>query len=163
MEKEIRKNGNLIGWQGQPLTEEEKNNKRVSEINYELLHAKKILETYRDEQIELRATLKRDFDNLSDYKQTKLKKEIRRHRAVLNGLNNYIPSLKREKEALSKSHPKNMHAQRTKEEKLQNRYNRIIEHCNKCGFQSPNCNECWVLAEKKKVEEKLNRLKSKNE
>ena len=79
------------------------------------------------------------------------------HRYILNGIQAYVKLLNCEREKLERSHPKRMKPKRTKEEKLLYKQNRIIERCNKCSF--PNyCKECYVLGEKKELEEKLKKL-----
>ena len=155
MEKRIYSNGNFVGVQCSELTEEEKIGKRISEIVFELKHVNNIYNKFREEQIELRNMIK--SEKLGYFKAKKVKKEIMQHRYILNGIQAYVKSLNGERERLERLHPNRMKPKRTKQEKLLYKQNRIIERCNKCSF--PNCcKECYVLREKKEVEEKLKKL-----
>ena len=156
MEKKIYANGNFVGVQCSELTEEEKIGKRISEIVLELKHVNNIYDKFREEQVELRRVLK--SEELGYFKAKKVKKEIMQHRYILNGIQTYVKLLNCEREKLERSNPKRMKPKRTKEEKLLYKQNRIIERCNKCSF--PNgCKECYVLGEKKELEEKLKKTK----
>lgn len=106
MEKKIYANGNFVGVQFSELTEEEKINKRISEINFELKHVRNIYKKYTDEQLELRHIIK--SEPIGFFKANKIRKQIMQHRFILNGIRTYITVLKGEKSKLSKSHPKNM-------------------------------------------------------
>jgi hypothetical protein len=148
MEKDVYINGNFVGIQCEPMTEEEKIGKRISDIVFELKHVNNIYYKFREEQVELRRILK--SEKLGYFKAKKVNKEIMQHRYILNGIQTYVKLLNGEREKLERLHPKRMKPKRTKEEKMLYKQNRIIERCNKCSV--PNyCKECYVLGEKKEL------------
>lgn len=155
MEKRIYANGNFVGVQFSELTEEEKIGKRISEIVFELKHVNNIYNKFMEEQLELRRMIK--SEKLGYFKAKKVKKEIMQHRYILNGIQTYVKLLNGEREKLERLHPNRMKPTRTKQEKLLHKQNRLIERCNKCS--TPNyCKECYVLGEKKELEEKLKKI-----
>lgn len=129
--------------------ENEQINNRVAQINAEIKRTTLLMKKYTEEQNMLRECIRKNGDSMGYFQKEKVKKSIREHRAILGGFSAYISILKREKNKLQKSYPKNMKPKRTKEEKLENRRKRIKEHCSKC--QNPNfCKSCYVFSERYK-------------
>ena len=189
----MRKNfSNLIGYymgnevrvkDGVPYlvapSEAEKINRRVSEINWELKHAGELLRNYTEIQIELRRKAREEFDTLSWYRQEKLKKDIKRYRAVLNGLKNYMTVLKIEKSTLQKSYPKNMKpkeltpeekaVKKQKQEKghkiakLKSELFKLDNDCRKChGNFNDDCRDCWALDKRIDLKQEIENLTKNN-
>lgn len=157
MEKRVYVDGNFVGVQFSELTEEEKIGKRISEIVFELKHVNNIYNKFREEQVELRRILK--SEKLGYFKAKKIKKEIMQHRYILNGIQTYVKLLNGEREKLERLHPNRMKPTRTKKEKLQNRYNRLLKYCNKCEINhTGTCTECSHFKEIRNLKEKLKTL-----
>lgn len=159
-------------------SEAEKINRRVSEINWELKHAVQLLQHYTEIQIELRRKVREEFDTLGHYKQEKLKSDIRKHRAVLNGLKNHIVLLKAEKMKLQKSHPKLMKPKElTPEEKaikkqkkenghkiakLKSELFKLDNDCRRChGNFNDDCRDCWALDKRSDLKQEIEKLTKK--
>jgi hypothetical protein len=83
-------------------------NKQVATINHDLKDAKLKLAKYTEEQVALRNIVRSDNHGLGYFQFERLKKNIMYNRIILRGFHAYIKDLKKRREKLNKSHPKNM-------------------------------------------------------
>lgn len=142
-----------------PPSKEEKINKSISSVNWDIRYLTKHLKELIYTQTKLRHEIKTYDNYLTEKQENKIKKQIFKNRIIINGLATYIGMLKHEKNELNKIHPKRMKPLRDENEKLKNRYDRLCKHCEKChGNFNDDCRDCSTLDKRIDLLNKIEKL-----
>lgn len=87
---------------------EERINRRVSEIDHELIHVVRLYQSYIKKQMNTKSLLGKKAVQLSEWEKRRVQKHIAQNKLIIRGMAAYISQLNAEKVVIQKNHPKNM-------------------------------------------------------